>query len=279
MRALKPFIGAAAAIGMALVVNAGAAAGTQQPSPQSVLATVVERGTLRVGLATFVPWAMRDRNGDLIGFEVDVAKKLAGDMGVRVEFVPTAWEGIIQALVAGRFDIIISGMSITPERALVVDFTRPYASSGYILLASSERADRKGLTALEAFNAPGITIAARRASTCAAAVREHFPKATLVYFDDDTLAYREATVGGVDAVCSTPPKAAFEIERHGAALRVVSPEPMSPTHEAFAIRKGDPEALALFSRWIREQEASGWLKTRHDYWFTTREWADMVGTD
>ena len=105
----------------------------------------MERGTLRVGLATFVPWAMRDRNGDLIGFEVDVAKKLAGDMGVRVEFVPTAWEGIIQALVAGRFDVIISGMSITPERALVVDFTRPYSSSGYILLAGSERADRKGI--------------------------------------------------------------------------------------------------------------------------------------
>ncbi len=278
MRALKPLIGAVAAIGMALAANAGAADGTQ-PSPQSVLETVVERGTLRVGLATFVPWAMRDRNGDLIGFEVDVAKKLAGDMGVRVEFVPTAWEGIIQALVAGRFDVIISGMSITPERALVVDFTRPYASSGYILLASSERADRKGLTALEAFDTPGITIAARRASTCAAAVQEHLPKATLVYFDDGTLIYREAAAGGVDAVCSTPPAAAFEIERHGPALRVVSPEPMSPTREAFAIRKGDPEALAFFNRWILEQEASGWLKTRHDYWFTTREWADLVGTD
>ena len=87
---------------------------------------------------------MRDKNGELIGFEIDVAKQLAEDMGVGVDFVPTAWDGIIPALLAGKFDAIISGMSITSNRNLTVNFTHPYASTGYILMASSARADEKG---------------------------------------------------------------------------------------------------------------------------------------
>ena len=56
----------------------------------NALQQIKESGTLRVGLSTFVPWAMRDKQGDLIGFEVDVAKRLAADAGLKVEFVPTA---------------------------------------------------------------------------------------------------------------------------------------------------------------------------------------------
>ena len=77
-------------IALAAVTALGLAAGppvqaqdTQQAlAADSVIETIKQRGMLRVGLSTFVPWAMRDKNGDLIGFEVDVAKKLAEDMGV-----------------------------------------------------------------------------------------------------------------------------------------------------------------------------------------------------
>lgn len=76
---------------------------------------IKERGTLRVGMSTFVPWAMRNKQGELIGFEIDVAKRLAQDSGLKVEFVPTAWDGIIPALLAKKFDVIIGGMSVTPS--------------------------------------------------------------------------------------------------------------------------------------------------------------------
>ena len=77
---------------------------------ESVLEDIQKRGSLRVGMATFVPWAMRDKEWNLIGFEFDVATKVAADMGVDVEFVPTAWSGIIPALIAKKFDVIIGGM-------------------------------------------------------------------------------------------------------------------------------------------------------------------------
>ncbi len=108
----------------------------QQLAAGSVVETIKKRGAIRVGLSTFVPWAMRDKNGELIGYEIDVAKQLAEDMKVKVEFVPTAWDGIIPALLAGKFDMVISGMTITPERNLTVNFTLPYANSGTHLVAN-----------------------------------------------------------------------------------------------------------------------------------------------
>ncbi|MGR5488551.1 transporter substrate-binding domain-containing protein, partial [Vibrio alfacsensis] len=91
-----------AAIGMAVSLGV-----TASDTPN--LDKINERGTLRVGMSTFVPWAMRDKQGDLIGFEIDVAKRLAEDSGWKVEFVPTAWDGIIPALLAQKFDVIIGG--------------------------------------------------------------------------------------------------------------------------------------------------------------------------
>ncbi len=102
----------------------------QQMVQESTIEQVMKRGTLRVGMSTFVPWAMKDKTGKLIGFEIDVARKLAADMGVKIEFVPTKWAGIIPALLTGKFDVIIGGMSVRPDRNLKVNFTLPYDYAG-----------------------------------------------------------------------------------------------------------------------------------------------------
>ncbi|MGH7126895.1 MAG: transporter substrate-binding domain-containing protein, partial [Stellaceae bacterium] len=97
---------------------------------ESTIQAVVKRARLLVGMSTFVPWAMRDKNGELIGWEVDVAKQIAKDMGVEIDLVPTAFDGIIPALIAGKFDMIATGLTITPKRALTINFSNPYAHSG-----------------------------------------------------------------------------------------------------------------------------------------------------
>ena len=80
---------------------------------ESAIEQIVQRGTIRIGMDVFVPWAMKDKKGELIGLEIDVAQQLAKDMGVKVEFVPTKWSGIIPSLIAGKFDVIIGGMTAT----------------------------------------------------------------------------------------------------------------------------------------------------------------------
>ena len=95
-------------------------------SKESSLEQVLSKNRLRVGFSTFVPWAMKNKRGDFVGFEIDVARRLAADMGVAIDFIPTKWSGIIPALLTGKLDVIIGGMGITPERNLKVNFTDPY---------------------------------------------------------------------------------------------------------------------------------------------------------
>ena len=278
MKLFKMLVGALISVGMIVGATnvASADSARQSLSSDSVLEQIKKRGTLRIGLSTFVPWAMRDKKGDLIGFEIDVGKRVAADMGVEVEHIPTAWDGIIPALLAGKFDAIISGMSITMKRNLTVNFTHPYANTGYILVGSTAMAQKKGLKTLEDYNSSDITIATRRASTGAIAAQKNFPKAKLIYFDDGTMGIQETANGKVDATTSTPPKAAYDIEKRPGKLFVVDRTLMSPTREAFAVRKGDPDILNWFNNWIDNVKASGWLQERHAYWFTTREWADQL---
>ena len=103
------FAAALASISFSQVTFAGTA---QELGAESVIETIKKRGVIKIGLDLFVPWSMRDKNGDLVGFEPDVGRKLAADMGVEVEFIPTKWAGIIPALVAGKMDVIISGMTV-----------------------------------------------------------------------------------------------------------------------------------------------------------------------
>ncbi|MEJ2474217.1 MAG: transporter substrate-binding domain-containing protein, partial [Desulfobacterales bacterium] len=103
---------------MATALTGAAAAGKiqQDLTAESTIENALKRGVLRVGMSTFVPWAMKDKTGKLIGFEIDVANRLAQDTGVKIEFVPTKWAGIIPALLTGKFDVIIGGMGILPQR-------------------------------------------------------------------------------------------------------------------------------------------------------------------
>ncbi len=246
----------------------------QQLAAGSVLEIIKKRGSIKVGMSTFVPWAMRDKNGGLTGYEIDVAKKLAEDMGVKAEFVPTAWDGIIPALLAGKFDIIIAGMSITPERNLTVNFSLPYANSGIQMVASKKLA--AGLSTLEDFDKPEIVLAVRRGATPATAAKRLMPKATLRQFDEDALALQEVLNDKAHAFVTSTPTPAFEVLKHPGILFLPIPEPFVQGAEGFALRKGDPDALNFFNNWILLRQQDGWLKERHDYWFKTRDWAGQV---
>lgn len=270
-RMLGVALGAAVATGM--TTSGWAQSATQELSRESVIETIKQDGVIRIGLSLFVPWSMRDKNGDLIGFELDVGRKLAEDMGVEVEFVPTAWDGIIPALVSGNFDVIISGMSVTAQRNLTINFTDPYAYSGLAILANKSMTE--GMS-LEDFNKPEVTFAARRGATPAAVIAQNFPDATLLLFDEDGASTQEVLNGNAHASMAAQPTPNREAVRHPETLVVPFENLYDPRGEAFGVRKGDPDAMNYFNNWIAQQWRSGWLEERHNYWFATEEWADQV---
>ena len=167
----------------------------QQLVEQSTVEKIMKRGVIKVGMDVFVPWAMKDKKGNFVGFEIDVARQMAKDLGVAVEFVPTKWAGIIPALLTGKFDVIIGGMGIQTRRALKVNFTIPYDYSGMSIVASQKKA--AGFSTLADFNRPEVEIAVKLGTTAVIAAQKYIPKATLRKFEDEAQAYQELRNGNV----------------------------------------------------------------------------------
>ena len=246
----------------------------QQLIAESTIETVLKRGVLRVGMSTFVPWAMKDKTGKLIGFEIDVATRLAKDMGVKVEFIPTKWAGIIPALLTGKFDVIIGGMGILPKRNLKVNFTIPYDVTGMSIVAHKEHA--AGFDSLEDFNRPHVAISVRLGSTAVAAAKKFMPKAKLRKFDDESQAYQELINGKAHAVVGSAPMPTFQALKYPEKLFLPLNGTFTKEPIGFALRKGDFDTLNFFNNWITVVQAEGWLKERKHYWFETRDWEGMI---
>ena len=270
-------LGMAAVLGTAVATGAVAQSAQQQLSSESVIETIKKRGALKVGMSTFVPWAMRDKNGELVGFEIDVAKKVAADMDVDVEFVPTSWDGIIPALIAGKFDVIIGGMSVRPQRNLTINFTIPYAHSGMGIAANKEMT--ANMMWPDDYDSADVTFSCRRGATSCNDVDRLFPKATVRKFDDDVQAFQEVLNGNAHAVLSSYPKPVEWADGNPEHIVLPTTDNLSQGDEAFGLRKGDPDALNFFSNWILVNTTNGWLAERHHYWFKTRDWVDQVNPD
>lgn len=246
----------------------------QKLASESTVEQVIKRGVLRVGNSTFVPWAMKDKSGKLIGFEIDVAERLAKDMGVKIEFVPTQFSGIIPALLTGKFDVIITGLGITPERALKVNYSIPYDYTGMSIVANKKLA--AGFKSLEDFNKPDVTIAVRMGATPVAAVKKFMPKAKMRQFDDQSQAYQELLNGNAHAVVASAPLPLFQSMKYSDILFMPVKGTFTVEPVGFAVKKGDPDTINYFNNWIIVVQAEGWLKERKHYWFETQDWRPMI---
>jgi polar amino acid transport system substrate-binding protein len=272
------FLAPAAAAGAAVSITGAAQAQTADAraalAASSVIEEIKRRNSLRVGMSTFVPWAFRNRAGELIGYEIDVATRLAQDMGVRVEFVPTAWDGIVPALLAGRFDMIIGGMTVTAARNLSANFTKSDSASGVDLAASRRLAE--GMTTMEAWNRPNVTISGRRGTSALAAAQRLFPRATFRQFDDDAQSVLEVVNGRAHGMVGSMPRPRFAVLENESALFSPFPQPLARQIDSMALRKGDPDALNFLNNWIASRQLDGFLEERQAYWFQNREWRDQV---
>ena len=243
----------------------------------SVIEEIQDRGTIRVALGLFEPWSACDADGELIGFEVEVAKKVAADMGVEIEFARTNWTYIIPSLIAEEFDVIISGMTILPHRNLKVNFTDPYNSSGIYLVANT--AMTADLDTLADFNSTSVTIATRRGASSIPPLQNVFPDAMLRLFDTDNEVLQALVAGEAHAAAAYATTRDTWVNAYTDTLHLPTAEPFASEIGAMAVRKGDLDALNFFNGWIAINTANGWLEQRSQYWFGSRDWEDMVATD
>ncbi|WP_147821558.1 transporter substrate-binding domain-containing protein [Salidesulfovibrio onnuriiensis] len=263
-----------AILGVSHVSLAAPAETRQNLAKESTLEAIMQRGAIRVGFDTFKPWAMKDKKGEYIGFEIDVARKLAEDMGVKIRFVPTQWAGIIPALQTGKFDVIIGGMSVTPKRNLKVNFSIPYEFSGMSIIANSAKA--KGFDSLDDFNKPEVTVIVRLGTTAHVAARNFLPKATLKVFSEESQTIQELLNGRGHALVASNPLPRTLAKEYEGKLFLPLKDDFTREPIAFAVRKSDMDFLNFLNNWIRVNFASGWLQNRYDYWFNDNEWESLI---
>jgi len=263
-----PMVAATAVLAVGVATPALAQTATQALAADSTLETIKKRGLMKIGNSTFRPWVMRDKKGTLIGYEIDVATKMSKDMGVEPEFVPTSWDGIIPALLSGKFDIIIGGMSKTPKRALQVNFSRTYNRTGTMIAASTKIA--KDFQTIEDFNQPDVVMACRRGSTACDKVRNYTKKAKWIFFDDEQLALQEVLNGNAHGVPSSWPQVTLWAYLNPEGLHSPITSPLQPNPAALAIRKGDFDFMTYINNWVEWNE--DFLADRRQYWFGTLDW-------
>jgi polar amino acid transport system substrate-binding protein len=217
---------------------------------------------------------MTSKSGQLIGFEVDLARRLADDLGVTADFVPAAYPNLLEDLLADRFDVIVSGMSITPGRALVANFSIPVGESFVRLVASREKA--AGIRTAAGFDRPEVTIGVRAGAIGEDVARKAFPKATIQKFEDVDAALEAILTGKVTAFVAKSPAPELLLAKAGNKLFLPLADPLARSREAFVVRKGDPDFLSFLDTWVRYQEDTGWLAERHKYWFESFAWEEEL---
>jgi polar amino acid transport system substrate-binding protein len=260
---LRPLIFTFVGMATALLGSSMTLAGTLQQ--------VLSRGNIRVGVTLAEPWTLRDEDGDYDGFEVDVARKLAADMGVDVEFLRYDYDEIVRALESGEIDLIAAGLTVTPERALHVNFSNPYAVSGIGIASNLEATS--DVETLEQLNAPEYTVATVSDSIAEDLAQRILPRATHRSFLSEVDASEAVVNGDVDVYLEQEPIPSFLAVEYRFQVDARS-EPLLPSPSAFAVGKGDPDFLAFLNAWIVAREADTWLPTVHRHWFRTLEWQD-----
>lgn len=247
---------------------------TQAAAPRGnldLLAKIKHCGKLRVGVSEIVPWATHDKDGNLVGFEVDVAKKLARDMGVEPEFYPEEFRYLIPDLLAGRFDVIVSGLSINASRALQVDFSVPYNTTDVTLAVNIKAAGSS--PPLQSFNKDTVTIGVLEGTTAEDMAGVALPNAKIRTYTDDSRLFDDLIQGKLEAAVADSPRPAIVAKLYPTNVTCLCDTPLAAYPAAFAVRRGNLEFVNFLNSWIEAHTVDKWLEQRRDYWFKTTDWA------
>jgi cyclohexadienyl dehydratase len=215
---------------------------------------------LRIGTSgDYPPFSEVITGGGYEGLDVDVARRLAADLGCDVRFVPFRWPELLARLGSGDLDLVMSGVTMRSERAVAGRYTRPYAFTGAVAVLRPD--SLMSPAGVDDLNRPGIRIAVNRGGHLERVAREHFPRSVLRTVEDNRALAQQLMTGLADAVVSD------SAEVHAwdrADLRVIGPF----THDAkaFLLPAAEAERARRIDEWLVAREADGWLPRARARW-------------
>ncbi len=245
---------------------------------KSTLNKILQKGELRVCTEPgYMPFEMKDKKGRIIGYDIDMAKAMSKAMGVKLKLLPTAWDGIIAALVTGKCDIIMSGMTITQQRNLKINFAEPYVVVGQTILMKKELAGK--IKSAKDLDKPEYKIVTKLGVTGEVATRKFFKNAKITTFETESDAASEVLNGKADAFVYDQPYNILFMSDKGKNKLVHLDSPLTYEPLGWAIRKGDPDFLNWlnnFLRQVKEDKVVNFYEKINQKWLKDTAWLKRV---
>jgi cyclohexadienyl dehydratase len=260
-----------------LTAGAGMAAGSSlllaQASPaqaqaaagaRSRLQTIQERGTIRCGTTgDFNPMSFRDpTTRELRGHQIDCANRLATDMGVKVEFVPTTWPTLITGLQANQYDIVTTGTSMSVARMKAAAFTIPWGRNAFLPLARKDAADK--FKTWDDVNSPNTTVGFNLGTTMEQFVTAELPKAKVRRVESPVRDFQELLAGRVDVTITSLVEGSQLVVEHPNLTMILRDKPKNSIPLCFMSPIEDVIWLNFLNNWIVLRQASGFFDELSD---------------
>ncbi len=247
-------------------------AGTSaHPDDAECLHRILERAELRVGMTgTQAPLNMKNRRGELIGLDVELARALADAMKIELVLVETPFSDLLRALEDGDLDLVISSLTITPARNARVAFAGPYLISGASLLTRLDLVDE--LTDVASLNSADRTWAALEGSTGEELILDAFPLARYVPVDDQEEAVAMIGSGELDGLVADLPFVQFEIARNPDLLLGSLPSPFTTEPLGIALPANSPLFANLVQNYLNTLDYTGQLMQMKARWLNRGDW-------
>ena len=242
---------------------------------KSTLENILKKGELWVGFDSgYMPFEMTNQKGRYVGFDIDMAKEMAKAMGVKFVPVNTAWDDMIPSLTTGKFDIIISGITVTQERNLKISFTDPYIIVGQTLLIDKKH-ERK-INSYKDLNDPEYIVTSQSGTTGEEAAKNLIPKCTYKSFKTEKEAVLEVINGNADAFVYDLPFCVVVMVMQGKDKLTFLDKPFTYEPLAWAIRKGDPDFLNWLNNFLRQIKKDGRYERIYNKWIKNTDWIRNV---
>ncbi|MBI0328799.1 transporter substrate-binding domain-containing protein [Burkholderia plantarii] len=227
-----------------------------------LLDQVKQRGTLRIGLeGTFPPFNSKSPQGDLVGYDVDIAKAVAAKLGLKPEFVTTEWSGIIAGLQAGKFDVIVNQVGVTDKRKEVLDFSPAYTYSAAQLIQRKD--DTRQFKSLDDLKGKKLGVGL---GTNYMDMAKSVPGIDVKTYPGAPEYLRDLAAGRLDAALNDRLMLAYLLKnsqlplRTGATLQAGEPS-------AIPFKKGNPQFAKAIDDAMTQLEADGTFTKISDKWF------------
>lgn len=239
-------------------------------SQDKTLDKIKKAGVLKIGMDPgFLPFEMRTPQGEYVGFDIDMMNAFSKSLGVKAEFISTKWEGIIPGLMTNKYDLIVSGMTINPERSKVVLFSDPYYEAGLMTLLASKNTGK--IKSVADLDQKGKVLALKLGTTGDIYASKTFKNAELRRLDSEADAAQAVALGKADAfIYDKPFVEIFAVTRAG-KVSVLS-DIVSKENLGVAAHPKNKALIEKFNAFLAEWKKSGEYAKSHKANFVDLSW-------